>query len=492
MIIPSPPPESPASEEETAPEGMSPDSMVYRSSPQSPGGLVQDTAADVTLDDRTGPEPMLHYHAIFDPTVAPWKRNNARDRITPSGALVVADPSPIPVSLGSPPDSPGRNLWYGAITVELSPGAPAPLPSIAPNMRIRSVESTPALPDLRFTVDSAGNFSVAADFEGRARLLLLVDAPTSYFSGEIPEGIRTRDAWKTAPAGEPRVPAPVLEAAQRLWSELGVGPDQAFNITLVRLVEWFRSFTPGPPPPVEGTLLESLVRGQRGVCRHRAHAFVIIAQSLGIPARHVANEAHAFVEVHVPGAGAGWRRIDLGGGADGLTIHGGDHLPRHLPGEDPFPRPRSYVAGATTLPQPEGSPGLLTGLPPVFEPITGLARPLAWSAFEPIAEIRPEQLATEIRILRAERSVLRGDSMEIVGIITSRDGAPMAGLPVWLQLSALDNPAGNVLQVGATHSDEEGRFSAQVEYPIQLSIGRYRLQARTPGDARRGGAISEE
>ena len=82
--------------------------------------------------------------------------------------------------------------------------------------------------------------------------------------------------------------------------------------------------------------------------------------------------------------------------------------------------------------------------------------------------------------------------MEIEGIITSPDGAPMAGLPVWLQLSALDNPAGNVLQVGATHSDEEGRFSAQVEYPIQLSIGRYRLQARTPGDARRGGAISVE
>jgi transglutaminase-like putative cysteine protease len=42
--------------------------------------------------------------------------------------------------------------------------------------------------------------------------------------------------------------------------------------------------------------LLDLARGKRGVCRHRAYAFVIVAQALGIPARFVQNEAHAWVE----------------------------------------------------------------------------------------------------------------------------------------------------------------------------------------------------
>ena len=39
-------------------------------------------------------------------------------------------------------------------------------------------------------------------------------------------------------------------------------------------------------------------------------AFLVTAQSLGIPTRMVLNEAHAWVEVH---DGVLWRRIDLGG-----------------------------------------------------------------------------------------------------------------------------------------------------------------------------------
>ena len=49
---------------------------------------------------------------------------------------------------------------------------------------------------------------------------------------------------------------------------------------------------------------------RKGVCRHRAYAFLVTAQSLGIPTRLVENEAHAWVEVH---DGTLWRRIDLGG-----------------------------------------------------------------------------------------------------------------------------------------------------------------------------------
>ncbi len=490
---PDPLPETsePTSEEDGA-ESEERGVMVYRSAPETNSDLVQDTSAEVRLDDRTEPEDMLHYHAMFDPSVAPWKRNNARDVVNASGELVIGDPSRVPVPIASLPTSGDRALWYADIRVDLQPNVLAPLPSVAPDMRIRSVESTPPLPDMTFSVDSAGNFGVKAPVKGRVRLLLLVDAPNAYFGAPIPEGVLTRDAWRSFPRGRPLVPAPMQEAAERLWPLLQVHPSQPLSESLKRLVSWFRSFTAGPAPAMDGTLLESLVRGQRGVCRHRAHAFTILAQSLGIPARHVANEAHAFVEVHVPGERSGWRRIDLGGGADGLTIHGGHGHPPHVPGPDPFPRPPPYFAGATTDPPLQDSPHIITGLTPATEPPQGLGRALAWKPFTPPPAPGPEQRATDVQLLRTESSILRGESLLVEGIITDEAGSPLPGLPVWIELSSPDFNPGKVLQIGATHSDEEGRFSTQVVYPIQLSIGRYHLRARTPGDLRRAGAISAE
>ena len=48
-----------------------------------------------------------------------------------------------------------------------------------------------------------------------------------------------------------------------------------------------------------------LALSQKGVCRHRAFAFLVTALGLGIPARMVINEAHAWVEVLDPGEDAG-------------------------------------------------------------------------------------------------------------------------------------------------------------------------------------------
>ena len=53
-----------------------------------------------------------------------------------------------------------------------------------------------------------------------------------------------------------------------------------------------------------------LALARMGVCRHRSYAFVITALGLGVRARMVLNEAHAWVEV---ADGLQWKRIDLGG-----------------------------------------------------------------------------------------------------------------------------------------------------------------------------------
>ena len=67
---------------------------------------------------------------------------------------------------------------------------------------------------------------------------------------------------------------------------------------------------------------------QKGVCRHRAFAFLVTALGLGIPARMVANEAHAWVEVR---GETGWQRIDLGGAAAAIEEDVSEPAPAYAP-----------------------------------------------------------------------------------------------------------------------------------------------------------------
>ena len=64
-------------------------------------------------------------------------------------------------------------------------------------------------------------------------------------------------------------------------------------------------------------LYEAILREEKGLCRHRAFLFVLIAQSWGYRARVVANEAHAFVEIYHRRR---WVPVELGGRAMSMTV----------------------------------------------------------------------------------------------------------------------------------------------------------------------------
>lgn len=60
----------------------------------------------------------------------------------------------------------------------------------------------------------------------------------------------------------------------------------------------------------------AIIKEQKGVCRHRAQAFMILARYIGVPARMVLNEQHAFCEVPnfaKDGKTWEWHRVDMGG-----------------------------------------------------------------------------------------------------------------------------------------------------------------------------------
>ena len=91
------------------------------------------------------------------------------------------------------------------------------------------------------------------------------------------------------------------------------------------MVGYFRSFAPSDDSPEsEGDIYLDLALSKKGVCRHRAFAFLVTALNIGIPARFVHNEAHAWVEVRDDQR---WHRIDLGGAALDLGLELEDGLP---------------------------------------------------------------------------------------------------------------------------------------------------------------------
>ncbi len=297
------------------------------------------------IDRHTAADGKLHYKSVFDPEIVPFKRELAFDRVQPdvtmamSGAgLTELPPQPLE-------PQPGRELFWGHLRLKVPAGQRVPLPSVAPDARILQWQAVPQLP-LTLRRDAAGNFSVTAPGDLDVDLRFVMDAPSSYFAAPLGSHTAHHDPEK------PFLDAGLQQRAQALWAPLGVSARQDRKEQLLILAEWFRSFVPGMPPEAGHDPLADLVLSKKGVCRHRALGFVVLAHSLGIPAHYVMNDAHAFVEVWAPLADGrdAWQRLDLGGGAESLDVTAAENKRLHVPEQrDPFPRPPGYGEDGTDV-----------------------------------------------------------------------------------------------------------------------------------------------
>jgi hypothetical protein len=109
----------------------------------------------IGVDRRTGADLELHYQVVFDPTVAPFKRDFVYDGVGPAGQLLQSGSGMHDLVPGGEA-LPGRELFWGHVRVQLQTGVPTLLPSVAPDSRILRYEAVPAVP-LQFRVDAAGN-----------------------------------------------------------------------------------------------------------------------------------------------------------------------------------------------------------------------------------------------------------------------------------------------------------------------------------------------
>jgi hypothetical protein len=432
--------------------------------------------------DRDTRTTVNHYDDPFTPGTAPFKRMSAFDAVRSDYELYVRNRSLSAVSQGLPPRA-EDDSFYMNVVVGLAPGRRARIPSVGPDTRIVSGRLGVGARDLPYAVlrDGADNWYVealSAPGPGSARLVLELAIARTTFGGPLADL-----GWSELPAVSPLPPNVAHEAAQ-VADVIGVSRRMRPREVVSRLVAYFRSFTESAAPlSSKNSVYLDLALSKKGVCRHRAFAFMVTALQLGVPTRFVENEAHAWVEVY---DGTGWRVTDLGGAGTLADVASADpgRPPYQAPG-DPFPWPpgaRPTLDGASP-PAPLGrapsaqSPPSTATASPVRGPNT--AAPSA-STREPDSEAssRIDRPSSIVALTIARDSVRRGSPLAVRGELRE-SGRPCENSPVDILLRSPQTK--ETLRLGTLATDPNGRFDGSVVLPGSAAVGDYEIIARSPG-----------
>jgi transglutaminase-like putative cysteine protease len=437
-------------------------------------------------DRLTSLEGGLDYFEAFTPAIAPFKRMMALDavRLDVDGTtpvLGVRDVRHRPVPLENAdrgaPDPRPRDRFVGELDLDFAGESSVRLPSVSPESRILELQTTPVIA-VRVERDGADNFYLRALGkipEQPVHVRFLSDAPRAYFGGSVPR-LPLREL-----ANRPKLEPSIARRALRFANQLELSPRSDLRTALDTLTRYFRDFAESSSPPDNtGDLFLDLARGRKGVCRHRAYAFVVTAQALGMNARFVQNEAHSWVEVELPTSG--FLRIDLGGASHGLTAHNAQDRPNYLPAQpDTLPRPpayrQSYAQAAAATPPPTAAktnPDEYAGR---------WLRDDGPAAAGPLNRTRTD--TTSKRPLRVELDdrridAVRGGQLVLTGRIVE---APERGVPdlrveVWIARAEPNERMLLAVQV----TDASGYFRAAFGVPPDLAVGDYQLIVLSQGD----------
>lgn len=431
--------------------------------------------------DTTRPDA-VSYDEPFIPAIAPFKRMYAYDAVDESFELTVFDKSLSKLEVGGKP-GPADDQFYADLFVDLAPGLPVRIPSVAPGARALVARTDPELP---FTLqrDRADNWFMTGDARRRVRLLMQLAAPRAALGSDMADA-----TWGELLQKLPPLPPAVRAAALDVAREIGVSQRQAPRQVVAALVAYFRGFAPSEATPKAARgaqLYQELSLSRKGVCRHRAYAFTVTALGLGLPTRMVRNEAHAWVEVY---DGVRFHRIDLGGAAGRMDLdpRTADHLYRPPP--DAYNWPEGAESGqnmlSDTLEGTGQSPS--SGAAPTASAAPRSSSPLAPPGAPPesarrLAPAGDDRPPSTVSIQLASSSSERGAPLRISGTVEAA-GEPCLFSRVDVTLR---DAAGAETWVGAFPTDENGKLEGRVTVPFDVDVGDYKVIARTPGTGRCG------
>jgi len=451
------------------------------------GGSATPDSIDASyrIDRDTSRPDAVRYDDPFIPAVTPFKRLYAYDGLDEGFELVVHDKQLRTLVIGGEA-RPDDDQFYGDLFVDIVPGVPVRIPSVGPGTRVLVARAEPAL---RFELqrDGADNWFIVGDARKRVRLVLELAIARRAFGSEFGEV-----SWSELARSVPALPPPARAAASEVLRAAGISQAQRPAEAVRALVNYFRTFTPSDDAPRASSgsaLYSELALSKKGVCRHRAYAFVVTALSLGIPARMVRNEAHAWVEVL---DGIAWHRVDLGGAASHLEYeqHSSEH--QHQPPADPYQWPPGSEAGESLTAQaasPGGArPGLpgaaASGAPPNASPPRNVVPSSSSGAPQPPTPRDDPQSKNEVAISSEDRELRRGARFHVTGTARTEQ-AVCVNSRVDI---ALRDKAGAEHWLGALATDENGKYDGRVALPFELEVGDYSVIATTPRTAQCGGA----
>jgi transglutaminase-like putative cysteine protease len=442
-----------------------------------------DAASRFTPDTDTARPDHLPYSDPFVPTTAPWKRLVAFDRVDADYSLSVLDTSLHVMPVHEPSRSDREERFYGDLVVNVQPSVPVRIPSVGPGAHVLHARLGVGAEDrdVALFFDGADNWFLSSSQAGPARLVFELSIARAAFGGPFDEALD----GPLGTVGVHALPPNVQRDANVVAAKIGV-PKATRRETLAALVDYFRSFTESnDPPSTEHGVYLALALSKKGVCRHRAYAFMVTASGLGLRARVVTNEAHAWVEVN---DGRRWKRVDLGGAGSILAEDKAPLGPTYAPPPDPFKWPpgarRGEDLGRTGqgVNGGEGTGGAGVGggagagaSPTTSTSTTGNA---GAGLVETAADTRAESSVT---LETAEGSITRGDVVHVRGSVVA-DGAPCGHLPVGI--SARERKTGAVVPLGEMATDERGAYQGGVLVPKTVLVGDYELVAVTAGDTR--------
>jgi hypothetical protein len=283
----------------------------------------------------------------------------------------------------------------------------------------------------------------------------------------------------------------VQEDAAVVAAKIGV-PKATPRETIEALVEYFRGFEESSDPlPEQRSVYLALALSKKGVCRHRAYAFMVTALSLGIKTRVVMNEAHAWVEVAGlapasggPPGGQLWRRIDLGGAGTILDETRQIQGPVYAPPPDPFAWPAGAKRGddlprtARTEQSGSGSAGSGGGAgvsgPPSAATAAGRGSPGTRGSGQGADAESGGPVVVDFEL--GEIAASRGAPIHLRGTVAA-GGAPCPHVAVELSARA---PNGNTVPVGELATDDHGVFAGAITLPSSLGLGDHEILAAAP------------
>lgn len=480
-------------------------------------GPGQGVDAAYQIDRLTTQPDVVRYDDPFSPSVAPFKRLFAFDRVGENLELAVRDARRRVLEVGGSALA-GEDAFFGDVQVELIADTPVRIPSVAPGARLLALHTDPAV-EVAVEVDGAGNWFAVGKRSIRARLLMQLSVPRAVFGSRF-----AATSWDDLREHTPALPARVQDEADRVLERLGVSRHLQPAEALERLVAHFRSFAPSAELPAAAStegLYEELALSRKGVCRHRSYAFVVTAHRLGLPTRFVHNEAHAWVEVF---DGRLWHRIDLGGAAGRIEYERPLDVPLHRPPSDAFPWPARSNPGAATPglgrptgPPPEGpagddgagpSSGQL-GSPQrdsdgssTSDGHLGDARPedpgeldpgdlvpgdVMPGAASPSGDVVPEGASagaegqqgppSTVTLELGHGSIRRGHPLRVMGRLEGAGGPCGFGRVDF----ALRTEEGRAIPLGSLPTDARGVYAGEVVVPPDVPVGEHGVEVTSPG-----------